>query len=211
MLQLHALFKQPGRQEIKQKRCYLTKSNCIGHIKVQICLGDQNPLLPKSVPFCYCPAIWLHHPVSPQPPLLPSYPSRKKTPTWYNSGKTFPVSEISSEKGSRVVPSRQLQPLHCFLQLQRKAMTTAPQCCWDTGHTLLPHTLPQPPALAYSWKALVTWHSWEPRATGSLPWSQTAQARDRGLGRLLKPCTHQVGSASAGCRISAFRSCITNK
>lgn len=62
MLKLHALFKQPGRQEIQQKRCYLTKSNCIGHIKVQISLGNQNPLLPKSLPFCCCPATWPHQP-----------------------------------------------------------------------------------------------------------------------------------------------------
>lgn len=52
----------------------------------------------------------------------PSYPSWKKTLTWYSCGKTLSVSETSSEKGSRVVPSGQLQPLHCFLQLQRKVM-----------------------------------------------------------------------------------------
>lgn len=98
MLQLRALFKQPERQEIQQKRCYLTKSNCMGHIKVQICLGDLNPLLPKSVPFCCCPATWLHHPVSPQPPPLPSCPSRKKSLTRYHSGKTLSLLEMSSEE-----------------------------------------------------------------------------------------------------------------
>lgn len=113
--------------------------------------------------------------VLPQPPPLLSCPSRKKTPTWYKSGKTLSVSENSSEKESRVVPSGQLQSLHCFLQLQRKVMTMATHCCWDTGHTLLPHILPQPPALAYSWKALVTWHSWEPLAAG--PYDGVGQPR----------------------------------
>lgn len=143
----------------------MTKSNCIGHIEVQICLGDQNPLLPKSVPFCCCPATWLHHPASPQPPPLLSCPSWKKSLTWYNSGKTLSVLEMSSEKGSRVVPSGQLQPLPegaASPSSRRKVMSMAPHCCWDTGYALFPHTLPQPPALAYSRKALVTWHSWEP-------------------------------------------------
>lgn len=103
------------------------------------------------------------------------FPEKKKPKTnaeWSNSGKTFSVSDISSEKGSEqqtqvsAAPSRRLQPHPCLLQLQRKVMSLPPGHQLGSSSTYVPRTLPPPPGPACWRMALVTRHSRAPSPAG---------------------------------------------